>query len=177
MTAGTIYVCSLTKLEETVVATGARHVITLVNAGTPMRLPTAIRHENHLFLAMNDIIEEIDGMTPPGEAHVNRLIEWARDWDRTTPLVVHCFAGISRSTAAAFTLVSAFNPWRDEAATAQLLRQRSPSATPNRRIVEIADRLLGRDGRMVAAVDAIGRGADAFEGVPFALELEAAAQG
>ena len=57
---------------------------------------------------------------------------------------------------------------------AALLRQRAPSATPNRRIVEIADRLLGRDGRMVAAIDAIGRGADAFEGTPFALEIEAA---
>lgn len=172
MTAGTIHVCSLTKLEETVAATGARHVITLVNAGTPMRLPASIRHENHLFLAMNDIIEEMDGMTLPGEAHVRKLLDWSEDWDRSTPLVVHCFAGISRSTAAAFTLVSAMNPWRDEAATALLLRQRSPSATPNRRIVGIADRLLGRSGRMVAAIDAIGRGADAFEGVPFALEIE-----
>jgi len=172
MTAGTIYVCSLTKLEETVAVTGARHVITLVNAGTPMRLPATIRHENHLFLAMNDIIEEIDGMTPPGELHVRRLLDWANEWDRTTPLIVHCFAGISRSTAAAFTLVAAMNPWRDEASIATLLRERSPSATPNRRIVEITDRLLDRSGRMVAAIDAIGRGADAFEGVPFALELE-----
>lgn len=174
MTATTIHVCSLTKLEETVALTGARHVITLINAGTPMRLPATIGHQNHLFLAMHDIVETLDGMTPPGEAHVAQMLDWVNDWDRSTPLVVHCFAGISRSTAAAYTLVSALNPWRDEAALAALLRERAPSATPNRRIVEIADRLLGRDGRMVAAIDAIGRGADAFEGTPFALEVEAA---
>ena len=173
MTATTIHVCSLTKLEETVALTGARHVITLINAGTPMRLPATIGHRNHLFLAMHDIVETVDGMTPPGEIHVAQMLEWVKDWDRATPLVVHCFAGISRSTAAAYTLVSALNPWRDEAALATLLRQRAPSATPIRRIVEIADRLLGRDGRMVAAIDAIGRGADAFEGTPFALEIEA----
>lgn len=174
MTATTIHVCPLTKLEETVALTGARHVITLINAGTPMRLPATIGHQNHLFLAMHDIVDTVDGMTPPGEIHVAQMLEWVNDWDRTTPLVVHCFAGISRSTAAAYTLVSALNPWRDEAALANLLRERAPSATPNRRIVEIADRLLGRDGRMVAAIDAIGRGADAFEGTPFALEIEAA---
>lgn len=167
-----IYVCSLARLEETVTAVGARHVVTLINAGTPMRLPAAIRHENHLFLAMHDIVDVVDGMTPPGEVHVAQLLDWVKDWDRTTPLVVHCFAGISRSTAAAYCLTAAMNPWRDEAEIAATLRERAPSATPNRRIVEIADRLLGRDGRMVAAIDAIGRGADAFEGTPFAMDIE-----
>jgi predicted protein tyrosine phosphatase len=40
------------------------------------------------------------------------------------------------------------------------------------RIVTLADRMLGRDGRMVAAVDSIGRGEMAYEGVPFRLDLE-----
>ena len=169
-----IHVCSLARLEETVERVGARRVITLINAGTPMRRPPTVAEADYLHLAMNDIVEPIEGMTPPGEEHVRTLLDWVGDWDRAAPMVVHCFAGISRSTAAAYTLVSALNPWRDEAALANLLRQRAPSATPNRRIVEIADRLLGRDGRMVAAIDAIGRGADAFEGTPFALEIEAA---
>jgi hypothetical protein len=47
----------------------------------------------------------------------------------------------------------------------------SPTATPNRRLVALADRRLGREGRMAAAIAAIGRGADCFEGAPFALEL------
>lgn len=168
-----IYVCSLTKLTETVERTGARRLLSLVNEGTPMTVPPAITPDNHLFLAMNDIIEPIEGMTPPGEVHVRRIIDWAREWDRRTPLVVHCFAGISRSTAAAYVIVAALNPDRNEAELAKTLRHRSPSATPNRRIVAIADDILGRGGRMLSAIDAIGRGEDAYEGTPFRLELQA----
>lgn len=166
-----IHVCSLARLEETVTATGARRVVSLVNAGTPMRLPAAVRHDDHLFLAMNDIVEATPGMTPPGEAHMATYFDWLADWDRSRPLVVHCFAGISRSTAAAFVAVCALDPARDEEELAQLLRARSPSATPNRLIVDIADRMLGRGGRMSRAIAAIGRGADAYEGTPFLLEI------
>jgi predicted protein tyrosine phosphatase len=166
-----IHVCSLPRLADTVERVGASHVVTLINEGTPVTRPLSIPEQNHLFLAMNDIIEPIEGMTLPGEEHVRRLLDWVGGWDRQAPLVVHCFAGISRSTAAAYTIVCALNPQRNETELARTLRSRSPSATPNRRIVEVADRLLGRDGRMVAAIDAIGRGEDAFEGTPFFLEL------
>jgi predicted protein tyrosine phosphatase len=168
-----IHVCSLARLEETVTRTGARRVVSLVNFGTPMRLPEAIRHDDHLFLAMNDIVEVVPGMTAPGEAHVSTLFDWVAEWDRAAPLVIHCYAGISRSTAAAYSTVCALNPDRDEEELAQTLRRVAPSATPNRRIVQIADGLLGRGGRMVKAIDAIGRGADAFEGTPFRLDLHA----
>ena len=124
------------------------------------------------LVPMNDIVEPIEGMTPPGEEHVRTLLDWVGDWDRAAPMVVHCFAGISRSTAAAYSIVAALNPGRNEMELARTLRARSPSATPNRRIIAIADRLLGRDGRMLAAIDAIGRGADAFEGTPFFLEID-----
>jgi hypothetical protein len=36
---------------------------------------------------------------------------------------------------------------------------------------QIADAMLGRNGRMAAAIEKIGRGRTCFEGVPFALEL------
>ena len=52
------------------------------------------------------------------------------------------------------------------------LRRVSPTATPNSRLFALADRILCRDGRMVAAIDAIGRGAIAYEADPFRLELE-----
>ena len=167
-----IHVCSLARLEETVSGCGATRVVSLVNAGTPMRLPAGVRSDGHLFLAMNDIVEVLPGMTPPGRAHVETFLEWLGDWDRADPLVIHCWAGISRSTAAAYVAVCALNPARDEEELAWTLRSRAPSATPNRRIVEIADEILGREGRMTRAIAAIGRGADAFEGTPFRLDLE-----
>ena len=55
---------------------------------------------------------------------------------------------------------------------ARELRRRSDTASPNRRIVSIADDLLGRNGRMVDAIDAIGPGTTAYEANPFRLELE-----
>jgi predicted protein tyrosine phosphatase len=59
---------------------------------------------------------------------------------------------------------------RDEKSIA--LRSASPTATPNARIVSLADRLLGRDGRMVAAIETIGRGVLATEGTPFRLDVD-----
>ena len=95
-----------------------------------------------------------------------------RGWDRRAPLVVHCYMGISRSTASAFASVCALNPHRDEGSIARALRRASPTATPNIRIVSLADRLLGREGRMVAAIETIGRGTLAAEAAPFRLDLE-----
>lgn len=167
-----IYVCPLSKVEQTVSNTGAEKLLSLLSAGTEMIRPASIASENHLHLVMHDIAEVQDGMTMPGEAHVRRLLDFARAWDRSRPLVVNCYAGISRSTASAYIIAAALAPSRDEVELAQTLRWLSPSATPNPRLVAVADAILGRDGRMVAAVKAIGRGADAFEGTPFGLEID-----
>jgi predicted protein tyrosine phosphatase len=87
-------------------------------------------------------------------------------------MVVHCYAGISRSTAGAFVTICALNPQRDEIKIAQALRDASPTATPNLRIIRIADQMLGRNGRMVAAVESIGTGRAAYATEPFRLNLE-----
>jgi predicted protein tyrosine phosphatase len=166
-----IHVCSLARLHETVADTGARHVVSLLGHEHVER-PRGIAEENHLWLRLHDISSPLDGYVLPGEEHVADLLQFVRGWDRRAPLVVHCYAGISRSTASAFASVCALVPHRDEASIAQALRRASPTATPNMRIVSLADRLLGRDGRMIAAVETIGRGAIAVEGEPFRLELE-----
>jgi predicted protein tyrosine phosphatase len=166
-----IHVCSLARLRETVAGTGARHVVSLLGDERFER-PHGITAENHLWLRLHDISSPLDGCVLPEEEHVADLLAFVRGWDRRTPLVVHCYAGISRSTASAFVSVCALAPHRDEAGIAQTLRRASPTATPNMRIVSLADRLLGRDGRMIAAIETIGRGAMAAEGTPFRLELE-----
>jgi predicted protein tyrosine phosphatase len=127
---------------------------------------------NHLILAVDDIVDAADGYTVPAEEHVGRLIEFAGHWDRATPMVVHCFAGISRSTGAAFAAACALNPKRDENEIARAIRSASPTAQPNARIVGVADRLLKRNGRMTAAIEALGPGEPATEGHPFRLDLD-----
>ena len=148
--------------------TGARRLVTLINSATPVARPASIAEADHLLLGVSDIVEPLDGHIVPAEEHVRRLIAFAGSSDRAAPLVVHCWAGVSRSTAAAYAMACALDPRRDEMEAALALRAASPTATPNPRLVALADRCLGREGRMVAAIAAIGRGTDCFEGTPFA---------
>ncbi|WP_299811237.1 protein-tyrosine phosphatase family protein [uncultured Roseibium sp.] len=167
-----LHVCSLSKLPETIAATGARSLVTLINAEMDVPTPAGIAPDRHLFLAFNDIVAPIDGLVPASEQQINDFVAFIRAWDRQAPLVIHCWAGISRSTAGAYVAVCALNPDANEHRLAALLRERSPSATPNARIVAMGDRLLGREGRMIDAIRGIGRGANAYEGVPFELPLD-----
>jgi predicted protein tyrosine phosphatase len=167
-----IHVCSLARLHKTVEDTGALHVVTLLKDIGLVRRPDAVAPGNHLILGMDDITEPLDGYVVPDDEHVTKLIAFVRGWDRAKPLVVHCYAGISRSTAGAFVAACALNPQRSEFAIAQALREASGTATPNLRIVSLADRMLGRGGRMTAAIETIGRGTAAIEGHPFRLDLE-----
>ncbi len=167
-----VHVCPLSQVSATVATSGASHLITLINLATPVTRPDSIPVENYLFIGINDITEPADGLVLADDDHVSRLIDFIEGWDQTRPLVVHCYAGISRSTAAAFIALCVARPDRDERAIAQALRRASSIATPNARLVAIADRLLGRDGRMIAAIEAIGRGESAVENVPFVVALE-----
>lgn len=167
-----IHVCSLAALHPTVEATGASHVLTVMaNVGQVQR-PPSVLEVNHLRISMDDITEEIDGFVAPCDAHIAQLLDFIGGWDRAAPLVVHCYAGISRSTASAFAAACALNPKRDEATIAQQIRDASPTAFPNRLIVALADRALGRDGRMLRALDAMGPGSMMVEGRPFRVDLE-----
>ncbi|MEJ5018830.1 tyrosine phosphatase family protein [Ochrobactrum vermis] len=146
------------------------HVVTL-GSEVPATLPNgynAIR----LSLTFNDIVEPREGLVVPDESHVQALLQFAKDWPMNAPLLIHCYAGISRSTAAAYIIASALNPAQDESELAGIVRSLSPSATPNIRLISLADEILGRRGRMIAATHAIGRGADAFEGEVFSLPVE-----
>ena len=167
-----IHVCSLAKLHETVVDTGAQHIVTMLRDPGRLQRPRHISAKNHLVLSMDDITTPIDGYMAPSEEHVTQLVDFLKAWDRKTPLVMHCMAGISRSTAGAFIAACAINPQRSEAVIAQALRTASPSAMPNIMLVTHADRMFKRGGRMIEAIDAIGAGSAAFEADPFRLDLE-----
>src|ERR1700686_2449358 len=134
-----IHVCSLARLHEIVEDTGARHVVSLIGDEGNVVRPHAVAPENHLWLRLHDISAPLDGYIMPGEEHIADLIRFVRGRDPRAPLVGACFMGISRSTASAYATVCALNPHRDEASIAQALRRASPTATPNIRIVSIAD--------------------------------------
>jgi predicted protein tyrosine phosphatase len=166
-----IHVCSLSRLHDTVAATGARHVVSLLGNEDNLALPPGIARGDHLWLQFHDIVEPRDGHIHPAGEHIERLIGFVKRWQRASPMVIHCYAGISRSTAAAYVAVCTLNAEGSEVAIAQALRRASPTATPNIRIVALADDVLGRRGRMVDAVKTIGQGMLA-EAAPFRLELQ-----
>ena len=166
---GDVYVCPLSLVPDTLKRTGARHLMTLINQQTMLATPEGIESGNHLRIAINDINAPQEGLVHASETHVEDVIRFARLWDRNGALVVHCWAGISRSTAAAFITVCALNPEAPEILIANRLRQASRTATPNKLLVEIADGILGRRGRMIDAIAEIGTGETALEGVPFFL--------
>jgi predicted protein tyrosine phosphatase len=165
-----IHVCSLVRLSDTVATTGARHVISLLGTEDNLVRPPGITPGNHLWLQLHDISEPRDGHVHPVGEHVEQLIGFVKRWERASPLVIHCYAGVSRSTAAAYVAVCTLNPGGSEASIATALRRASPTATPNMRIVALADHMLGRDGRMVDAIASIGQGVLA-EAAPFRLAL------
>ena len=171
----TILVSPLSDMHATVVDARVSHLVTLINGETPIETPPGIGQGRHLRLSMNDISEPQSGLVVPSEDHVSELIRFAEDWDRNAPLLIHCWAGISRSTAGAFIVLCALNPNTDEHALARALRRASPTAYPNRRLVALADSVLERKGRMRAAVEHIGRGLLAEEGKVFALPARHAA--
>ena len=167
-----IHVCSLAALPETVKRTGASHVLTVMANVDQVQRPASVLAANHLRVAMDDIVEPMDGFVAPSETHIAQVLDFVRGWDRNAPLVIHCYAGVSRSTASAFAAACALNPHRDEMEIARKIRAASPIASPNRLIVSLADRALGREGRMLRALDDIGPASMMVEGKPFLVELE-----
>ena len=167
-----IHVCSLAALPDTVKATGASHVLTVMANVDQVQRPESVLPANHLKISMDDITEQMDGFVVPSDSHIEQVLNFVRGWDRSAPLVVHCYAGISRSTASAFAAVCMLNPHRDEISIARQIRAASPIASPNRLIVSLADRALGREGRMLRALDEMGPGNLMIEGQPFRLDLD-----
>jgi predicted protein tyrosine phosphatase len=166
-----LHVCSLADLHATVKDTGASHVLTVMANVAQVQRPQSVLEANHLRVQMDDILEPTEGFVAPNETHIAQVLDFIRGWDRAAPLVVHCYAGISRSTASAFAAACLLNPERDEREIARQIRAASPIAQPNRLLVTLADRALGRDGRMVRALDEMGPGSMTVIGRPFRVDL------
>ena len=155
---------------------GPSHLVTLLSPEYMIDTPGGLDPKHHLRLAIDDIAEPWAGRSHATEAHMLDLLAFTREWDSRAPLLFHCYAGVSRSMAAAFAVLCDRLGPGSEIAIARQIRERAPHADPNRLIVRIADSLLDRGGDMVRAVDSIGRGTLVVEGKPvhLPLSLEAA---
>lgn len=152
----TLIVCGLGDLPLVLAARRPSHLVTLLDPTSMIETPKGVLPERHLRLGVNDIAEPLEGMIAPDAALVEKVLDFGRTWDEQAPMVVHCWAGISRSTASALIIACERNPNCPEADIALAMRRAAPHAYPNRRIVALADDMLGRRGRLVDAVEAMG---------------------
>jgi len=151
----TIYVCSLEAFPALAAEVGPSHVVSMLGDDAFPARPHGVPPENHLCLRFHDIIAPVPGQMPPEAEHMERLLAFAETWDGVRPLISHCFAGVSRSSAAAFTLLCMRHPGK-EPRVARLLRDKAAYFQPNRLMVELADQLLGKRGRLLSALEEMG---------------------
>jgi predicted protein tyrosine phosphatase len=166
----TILVCPLSKVAEVVAGHAPGRVVSLLDPGSTVPELGPRYLGRHLRLAFHDVHVPIDGQVVPAVEHIVQLINFVAAWDRGEPLLVHCRAGIGRSPAAAFIVACFCNPGTLEREIAVSLRRVAPLARPNETLIRLADDVLGRNGRMSAAIASTGRNLpeiDVDEGEPF----------
>jgi len=164
-----ITVCPLSAVETNMVRLAPSHLISLLHPNEMIATPPGFDPTRHLRVGINDIIAPEEGCIVPEESHVNEVIEFLRGWRAEGQLLIHCWAGVSRSTATAFIALCLWNEGREHDA-ARAIRQAAPHAQPNRRIVHLADQLLRRNGRMNDAVAAMGPARIVGEGTTFTMK-------
>ena len=159
-----ILVTPLSAIEDAIRLHRPSHIVTLLSPDHMIDTPAGFPQDRHLRLAMNDVVDAAAGDTPPEQAHVETLLSFARTWSAEDPMLVHCWAGISRSMAATYIILCDRLGRGSEVLAARAIRSRAPHAYPNALLVRHADDLLGRQGRMVEAIRAIGAGKMVAEG-------------
>ena len=147
------------------------HLVSLLSPEHMIETPQGFAASMHLRLGVNDIVDPAAGTAPPARKHIDELLAFSRGWDAQRPLLIHCWAGISRSMASAFTILCDRLGPGQEMEIARAMRRRAPHAQPNRLLVSHADDALGRGGAMIAALSAMGPPLLVEEGVTTILPL------
>jgi predicted protein tyrosine phosphatase len=150
-----ISICGISELPEHS-EVGVSHVLSILDPEWPV--PDAFGsfgEHARLELRFHDIIDETPGMVLPRREHVEQILAFGRDMlaepSGRANLLVHCHAGISRSTASMLLILAQALPHVPaEVLAAEVLRIRD-RAWPNLHIIEMGDALLGRRGAVVVA--------------------------
>ena len=169
-----ILVCPLSRVAAVVAIERPARVISLLDPDWmfPELGPDYV--DRHLRLAFHDAHTPADKQRMPSSEQVRTLLKFLGAWERHDSLLVHCRAGIGRSTATAFIAACVAYPEIDEADVAAALRRASPLARPNEALVLLAEQEMGREGRMHRAITSTGLGlpaVEADENEPFELRI------
>src|SRR5258708_5963642 len=103
-----IWASSFRDLAETVARLDPTHVLTLLAPADPTSMH--LEGREHLILKFNDIDKEQPGLVAPTSRDIECILSFSKSWSGRSPLLVHCWAGISRSSAAAYIIACDRNP-------------------------------------------------------------------
>ncbi len=103
--------------------------------------------------AVFSYFDDVDYPTEDGpqENEIGLLLDFSQRFTMADKILIHCRAGVSRSTALAYAIVCQHSPPGQEAEAFAYVRQIRPQLFPNRLVVKIADRLLHRKGQLLPA--------------------------
>ena len=141
-----VHVCSLHQVREIDVST-YDGIITIED--TTIREPFRVQTDEpkQLILRFDDINEPIDDYVIPQMSHIKRALDFA-DKIEDGSLLVHCHAGISRSSAIALAVIAKRLGSGKEEEAIKTLEDINPNCRPNNSMVEMTDELLERDGKL-----------------------------
>jgi len=150
-------ICSLDQLPRSVMTFRPTHIVSISDPGaSPPRFPESISVLYLNFFDMDSDHEIRDRLPRPGDVpsagHAKAILEFGRQIPASSRLLLHCWAGVSRSTASAILLVAQALPGNEDMAI-EIVKAVRPQLCPNRRLVEVGDRLLGLNGRLVQSLD------------------------
>lgn len=151
-----IFVSSIDHVHNTILSKGITHVLTLLTLDQRenIRIPSSFDKKNWLFLEMEDTADYFH-YDAPKKDQVDHLLNWGRRLPSDAKLLVHCFGGISRSTAAALALkIQCIGIGSINESVNWLLNHR-PIARPNIIITKYADELLNANGKLISIVNNI----------------------
>jgi predicted protein tyrosine phosphatase len=147
---------------------GITHLLSIDNPGDPTPTPSEFDGV-HWNISFNDIATQAEAIefdaTLPEMQDVQQVLDYAESCQQASQvqpvhLLVHCMAGVSRSTAAAYAMISSmFGEGREHDALKHILEIR-PQASPNPLMVKHADAILKRNGKMLEAIKRLRDAAD-----------------
>jgi predicted protein tyrosine phosphatase len=153
-----VTICGIPELPQHAGA-GVSHVLSIIDTHEPR--PSALDEFfeiDHELIRFDDVVAEYPGFEACTPQHIAKILEFGERVQAApgSHALIHCHAGVSRSTAAAAILMTQHAPGREEEAFLRLLDLRK-HGWPNTRMVEFADQLLKRDGAMMRGLVAYRR--------------------
>ncbi|HJL61652.1 MAG TPA: hypothetical protein QF517_06805 [Pseudomonadales bacterium] len=166
-----IYVTSLFQMPHHVRTLAPEYLVSIIQPEFQPLTPPEIRPDRHHRVAVHDISEPAYGSIHLQDHHMADLIGFLQSWPENESLLIHCYAGISRSTAVAL-IAKTIKSKGSEMDSALALRAAAPYAKPNHLVISLADQQLGLEGRLITARKAMGTGLAADETTLVTLSAE-----